>query len=192
VAKAHTDVKFNTSTIPYARQFDETAEEVEMDLVQYIAYMSELAGADDANAEPPQYIFSSLSAAMSTDSTLYETILHMDPPFVDWNKMLKNSPQFYLGPPGTGAFPHACVQRFDPRSEEVGAVSLSVFPRTFSFDSGVRFLYSFMFGLRVVGRSTTTQKCVPTPCQNAQNSPLSLKSPGLNLARGGGEGGTHL
>jgi hypothetical protein len=106
VAKAHTDVKFNTSTIPYARQFDETAEEVEMDLVQYIAYMSELAGADDANAEPPQYIFSSLSAAMSTDSTLHETILHMDPPFVDWNKMLKNSPQFYLGPPGTGAPVH--------------------------------------------------------------------------------------
>jgi hypothetical protein len=49
VAKAHTDVRFNTSTIPYAKQFDESAHEEEMDLVQYIEYMTELERASAAS-----------------------------------------------------------------------------------------------------------------------------------------------
>lgn len=142
IAEAHGDVKFNTSTIPYGKQFDARAAEREMDIAAYINYMAELyavdgsagaegaaqqhpsgapdsgTGSDGSNeqdsgngaafdgASLPHYIFSSLSSHLSSDSSLHKTILGMDPPFVDWKRMLKNSPQFYLGSAGTGAPVH--------------------------------------------------------------------------------------
>ena len=149
ISKNHGDVKFNTSTIPYGKQFDESAEEMEMGIAQYLEYMAKLyakegarnangsgaaaaaaaaaanankegraadaggSGGGDATKEEagagaslPQYIFSSLSSHLSSDSSLHQTILGMDPSFVDWTRMLKNSPQFYLGSAGTGAPVH--------------------------------------------------------------------------------------
>ena len=128
IAGFHADVQFNTSTIPYGKQFDESAQEIEMGIAGYLEYMAQLyaedgagaagagaeagaaggAGGDGAEPGPllPHYIFSSLSSHLSSDSSLHQTILGMDPSFVDWTRMLKNSPQFYLGAAGTGAPVH--------------------------------------------------------------------------------------
>ena len=80
----HADVKFNTSTIPYARQFDEMATEVEMDIREYIAYMDNAVHSHNtakvhpqtteneqaARSRLPHYIFTSLSSHLSSDSSL--------------------------------------------------------------------------------------------------------------------------
>jgi hypothetical protein len=112
----------------------------------------EVAGPTEPSKPPPQYIFSSLSSHMSTDSSLHETILHMDPIFVDWNKMLKNSPQFYLGSPGTGAPVHFHTHAYNvlihgrkkwalipPRAGLYSTVHINEWQHTKDYAYGARF-----------------------------------------------------
>jgi hypothetical protein len=63
----------------------------------------------DARPHPlPRHIYASLTAHahVASDSTLHKTIVAMSPSFVDWKRMSRNSPHFYLGNRGTGTTVH--------------------------------------------------------------------------------------